>query len=153
MKPFTFHDIDIGLVTQDYSQKQFATPFKCEMIVELSLPKYKESKFLLGESHIAHDDYLRVISGELIILILHNKIMHYIPLSARQNKLVQIPTQTWHVVVNISDHNCHYQNWMKVWKNPTKADYKPVQVNHCFDLELAKIAISSNIVQPKNFKD
>lgn len=73
--------------------------------------------------------------------------MHYIPLNHESNKLLHIPKLRWHTVVNINNSDCVYQNWMRVWREATKTDYKPISIKHTFDLELAKIALISNQVR------
>jgi hypothetical protein len=145
-KSYDLIPVSRGTVSQDYSQKVFATPFECNSIIELELSE-SIPEYLIGESHLAHDDYLRVIKGNLIALVVYNRQLHYIPLTFESNKLLHIPKLTWHTVVNISKDVCIYQNWMKVWKQPTKADYKPISIKTPFDLSLASLAQSTNQVQ------
>ncbi len=149
MKPnqvFNFVQIVHGIISLDDSQKSFVKPVVCNRIVELKiLPEIPNN--LIGNSHFSHDDYLRVLSGKLIVLVLANKSMHYIPLNYESNKLLHIPKQTWHIVINIGTVDCIFQNWMRVWREPTQSDYKSIPVKFTFDLELATTALIQDQVQ------
>jgi oxalate decarboxylase/phosphoglucose isomerase-like protein (cupin superfamily) len=152
LEAFDFIPVVQGVVSYNEENQSFAKPFDCNCIVELVLkPSSCSLNNLVGHSHLAHDDYLRVLKGNLVTIVLHNKQMHYIPLNHKSNQLLHIPKLRWHTVININDNDCLYQNWMRVWQEPTKADYKPILVKHTFDLELAQIALTSNQVQIVKF--
>jgi hypothetical protein len=151
-KAFDFVPVLQSVVSYNEENQVFAKPFDCDYVVELVLkPSSGLVNNLVGHSHLAHDDYLRVLRGNLVALVLHNKLMHYIPLNHESNKLLHIPKLGWHTVVNNDDSDCVYQNWMKVWRVPTKADYKSILVKHTFDLEVAQTAITTNQVQIAKF--
>jgi hypothetical protein len=117
LKAFDFVPVIQGVVSYNKENQSFAKPFDCNCVVELVLkPSSGLINNLIGQSHLAHDDYLRVLTGNLLALVLHNRQMHYIPLNHESNELLHIPKLRWHTVVNIDDSDCVYQNWMRVWR-------------------------------------
>jgi hypothetical protein len=117
----------------------------CSAVLELQLDSGIPNT-IYGASHYAHVDQLRILTDQMIVLVMYNRLMHYIPITPASD-ILEIPIRTWHSVINVSDKPIMYQNWLKILRPITPKDYYPIRSTHKFSLDLAKQALNSNIIQ------
>ena len=130
-----YQSIEIGVVsTQDSKNAQ---PLFCSELVELIVePAFHESS-VVGFSHLTQTDYIRVIEGEVVIVTLFNKQLHYFPLDTKMQKFLVIAPRTWHTLLNPSIYNCHLYNAAQRNRPMHKNDYKPIcLISQKFDWSL-----------------
>jgi hypothetical protein len=131
--PYKLVTIEKGRVSfENNSQK--TTPVICNSVIELILDT-GIPEILHGQSHISHDDQLRVISGNMLVLVLFKRELHYIPLNYDSNSYLFIPRFTWHMTMNIGEP-VEYQNWLINHRSKTEKDYKSACIKHKLNLDL-----------------
>jgi hypothetical protein len=137
---YHFKKIKKGIVNWKPEAKIYGIPVPCNAVLDLELPIGIPDK-IYGECHAAHDDQLKVVEGSVIVLVLFNRQIHYIPLNTKSDLLI-IPTGTWHSLVNINEDPARYQNWMIIKKPSTSKDYYPTLIKHKFNLDFALSCVS-----------
>jgi hypothetical protein len=142
---YCWKTVKTGIVSFRPQEKIFGIPIKCDAVLDLLLPCGIPDE-IYGECHLAHDDQLKIIEGNAIVLIIINRQMHYIPLNVNSDLLI-IPTGTWHSLVNTSNSDVRYQNWMIIKRPSVKKDYYPTKIKHKFDVNLASISTTENSVK------
>jgi hypothetical protein len=146
--PYYWKQIKVGNVYGSPRDKVFGIPIKCDSVVQLRLLNGIPD-ILHGESHISHDDQIKINKGRAIALILWNKRVHYVPLDSNSDLFI-IPKLTWHCLVNIDNEPIDYQNWILSHQVAVPKDYYPVPIKHKFDIDTAKDAFYSNQILIKN---
>jgi hypothetical protein len=70
--PYFWKEIKVGNVYASPHNEVFGIPIKCDSVVQLRLLNGIPN-ILYGQSHISHDDQIKIINGRAIALILWNK--------------------------------------------------------------------------------
>jgi hypothetical protein len=142
---YTFHKVLPRVVSFGALNNDLGTPLSCDAVLELRLDP-GIPKTIYGASHWSHIDQLRILNDEMIVLIMYNRKMHYIPITP-ESDVLEIPLRTWHSVINMTENQIMYQNWLKVLRPRTEKDYYPIRSNHQFSIDIACKALEEVKVQ------
>ncbi|MDJ0515482.1 MAG: cupin domain-containing protein [Trichodesmium sp. MO_231.B1] len=96
--------------------------------------------------HRNQTDYIKVVRGQLIWVILSEGKYQYIPLSEEDSFVVKVPPKIPHAGINPYDETCVMVNAIVLHKPRKPIDYKPISPPFPYDIEKA---LSSQIPREK----
>ncbi len=77
--------------------------------------------------HHFQTDQLFVVRGSFIVVALHNKQYHYIPLSEHNPQVITIPPGVPHGAINLSSEDCVMVNAVLRHGESHPLDYRPMK--------------------------
>jgi hypothetical protein len=138
-----YQTLEVGVISA--VRPALAKPLHCSEVVELLLEPTPSQSEVVGFSHISQTDYIRVIHGQLVVVILHNRKLYYFPLDASSNQLLVILPRTWHTLINTNKSTTHLYNAFVRNKPPHQNDYRPIKLNHFnYDWSMVRLALETN---------
>jgi hypothetical protein len=113
---------------------QFYTPQLSNETMLVQVPSDSISDFFV---HHFQTDQLFVVRGNFILVALHNKQYHYIPLSEHNPQVVTILPGVPHGAINLSSKDCVMVNALLRHGESHPLDYRPMKPP--FPYDFAKI--------------
>lgn len=109
---------------------QFYTPQSSDETMLVQVPKGTIDELFV---HHFQTDQLLVVRGSFILVALHNKQYHYIPLSEHRPQVVTIPPGVPHGAINLSSQDCLMVNAVLRHGDSHPLDYRPMKPPFPYD--------------------
>ncbi|MEB3343625.1 dTDP-4-dehydrorhamnose 3,5-epimerase [Okeania sp.] len=112
----------------------YYTSLNCsETMVATYPPKTRENLYV----HRNQTDYIQVVRGKFIWIILSKGKYQYIPLSEKDSFVVKVPPKIPHGAINPYDETCVMVNAIVRHKPLTPKEYRPIIPPSPYDIEKA----------------
>lgn len=115
---------------------QFYTPQSSNETMLVQVPSGTIDELFV---HHFQTDQLFVVRGSFILVALHNKQYHYIPLSEHNPQVITIPPGVPHGAINLSSKDCLMVNAVLRHGESHPLDYRPM--NPLFLMILVRLII------------
>ncbi|MEA5532659.1 dTDP-4-dehydrorhamnose 3,5-epimerase [Crocosphaera sp. XPORK-15E] len=109
---------------------QFYTPQSSNETMLVQIPKGTIDELFV---HRFQTDQLLVVRGSFILVALHNKQYHYIPLSEHKPQVITIPPGVPHGAINLSSKDCLLVNAVLRHGKAHPFDYRPMKLPFPYD--------------------
>ena len=103
---------------------QFYTPQSSNETMLVEVPSGTIDELFV---HHFQTDQLFVVRGSFIVVALHNKQYHYIPLSEHNPQVITIPPGVPHGAINLSSEDCVMVNAVLRHGESHPLDYRPMK--------------------------
>ncbi|MGB5595295.1 MAG: dTDP-4-dehydrorhamnose 3,5-epimerase [Crocosphaera sp.] len=113
---------------------QFYTPQSSNETMLVQVPSGTIDELFV---HHFQTDQLFVVRGSFILVALHNKQYHYIPLSEHNPQVITIPPGVPHGAINLSSKDCLMVNAVLRHGESHPLDYRPM--NPPFPYDFGKV--------------
>ncbi len=111
---------------------QFYTPQSSDETMLVEVPSGTIDELFV---HHYQTDQLLVVRGSFILVALHNKQYHYIPLSEYNPQVVTIPPGVPHGAINLSSEGCVMVNAVLRHGESHPLDYRPMKPPFPYNLK------------------
>ena len=109
---------------------QFYTPQSSNETMLVQVPSGTIDELFV---HHFQTDQLFVVRGSFILVALHNKQYHYIPLSEHNPQVITIPPGVPHGAINLSSKDCLMVNAVLRHGESHTLDYRPMKPPFPYD--------------------
>ncbi len=111
---------------------QFYTPQSSNETMLVQVPSGTIDELFV---HHFQTDQLFVVRGSFILVALHNKQYHYIPLSEHNPQVITIPPGVPHGAINLSSKDCLMVNAVLRHGESHPLDYRPMKPPFPYDFD------------------